>query len=295
MDCDDTGRKTVKKLQLSEINIRDPFLLRDGDLWYLYGTRAQTCWGPADGFDVFVSCDLKTWDPAREIFHRPEGFWADRSFWAPECIRRNDSYYLLATFGNERQKAVQILRSQRPDGPFVPVSDQPVTPKDWNCIDATYYEEEGTPYLVFSHSLPEEKRGAFCAMPLSEDLTHAEGDPEDLFFAADVPWSVPLPFAEEEMHLTGDVFLSDGPYLFHSKDKRLGMLFSSWSERGYAMGIAWSDTGRLKGPWTAEEDPIRQGGGHGMIAETEEGRRFLVLHSPNDKGSEHPVLERFDR
>ena len=88
----------MKKLQLSEINIRDPFLLRDGDLWYLYGTRAQTCWGPADGFDVFVSCDLKTWDPAREIFHRPEGFWADRSFWAPECIRRNDSYYLLATF-----------------------------------------------------------------------------------------------------------------------------------------------------------------------------------------------------
>jgi hypothetical protein len=74
-------------------------------------------------------------------------------------------------------------------------------------------------------------------MPLSEDLTHAEGDPEDLFFAADVPWSVPLPFAEEEMHLTGDVFLSDGPYLFHSKDKRLGMLFSSWSERGYAMGL----------------------------------------------------------
>lgn len=67
-----------------EINIRDPFVLVHDGHYYLYGTRAKTCWGKADGFDCYVGTDLENWEGPFEVFHRPEGFWADKNYWAPE-------------------------------------------------------------------------------------------------------------------------------------------------------------------------------------------------------------------
>lgn len=69
--------------------------------YYLYGTRSATCWGPADGFDCYTSQDLVSWDGPFEIFHRPEGFFADQAYWAPECISCGDTFYLITTLGGE--------------------------------------------------------------------------------------------------------------------------------------------------------------------------------------------------
>ena len=76
-------------MKLTDINIRDPYILCSGDWYYMYGTRAETCWGAAEGFDCFKSKDLENWEGPFEIFHRPEDFWADRCFWAPECYEIN--------------------------------------------------------------------------------------------------------------------------------------------------------------------------------------------------------------
>lgn len=73
-------------MKTTEINIRDPYILVHGSKYYLYGTRSATCWRPADGFDCYVSEDKENWEGPIEIFHRPEGFFADQNYWAPECI-----------------------------------------------------------------------------------------------------------------------------------------------------------------------------------------------------------------
>lgn len=58
--------------------------------------------------------------------------------------------------------------------PFVPLSDGPVTPADWECLDGTLYvAADGTPYLVFCHEWLQVKDGEMCAMPLTPDLTAA--------------------------------------------------------------------------------------------------------------------------
>ena len=67
-------------MKLEEINIRDPFILFTNEKYYLYGTRAETCWTKADGFDCYQSDDLVEWNGPVEIFQRPENFWADRCF-----------------------------------------------------------------------------------------------------------------------------------------------------------------------------------------------------------------------
>ena len=82
-------------MKLSDINIRDPYVLLHEGKYYLYGTRGATCWGEADGFDVYVSDDLENWSEPIVCFHNDGSFWADRNYWAPECNELDGRFYLV--------------------------------------------------------------------------------------------------------------------------------------------------------------------------------------------------------
>lgn len=278
-------------MKTNEINIRDPYVLLHAGKYYLYGTRSATCWGEADGFDCYVSADRENWDGPFEIFHRPEGFWADRFYWAPECAFVQGSFYLITTLGAaDRKKGIYVLKADSPLGPFAPYGAA-LTPADWSCIDGTLYFEDKTPYLIFSHSFEDDPRGDMCAIRLKADLSGPDGAPVTLFSAAEAPWARPVPFAKEEFHMEGDVYFTDGPCLLRLEDGKLVMTWSSWSRKGYAVGVAESESGLLKGPWKQLETPLYpENGGHGMLFRDEAGKLWFTLHSPNDKYLERPVF-----
>ena len=276
-------KETLKKLK--EIGIRDPYILLHNNLYYMYGTRNTTAWGLANGFDVYVSADLTNWEGPFEVFHNDGTFWATKNYWAPECVRYKNRFYLIATFGSsERKKGIQILSSDSPKGPFLPLTKSPITPETWNAIDGTFHiDGQENPWLIFSHSLPEEPRGAMCAMKLSDDLTKGIEDPIVLFYADQAAWTRAIPFAKEEFGLDGDVYFSDGPFLFKNEYGKLMMIWSSWSESGYSVGTANSQNGNIEGPWIQNKEAFyTQNGGHGMLFRTKAGNLKLALHSPNE-------------
>jgi hypothetical protein len=281
----------VRAVKTQEIRIRDPFVLLSGGRYYLYGTRSETCWGKAEGFDCYISEDLEDWEGPVEVFHRPEGFWADRAYWAPECIEHQGKFYLITTLGAEgRKKGIYVLRSDAPTGPFLPWGGR-LTPENWSCIDGTVYFEDGRPYLVFSHSFEDDPKGDMCLLPLLEDLTGAAGEPITLFSAAEAPWAKPVPFAKAEFGMEGEVYFTDGPCLVPMSDGALAMTWSSWSRKGYAVGVAISPSGGLSGPWTQLETPLYpEDGGHGMVFQAKNGRLYFTLHTPNEKFREHPAF-----
>lgn len=281
-------------MRTEELNIRDPYVLLHEGTYYLYGTRSATCWGTADGFDCYTSCDMEQWEGPFEVFHRPEGFFADRNYWAPECYCHEGKFYLIVTLASEeRRKGIYSLVSDSPLGPFRPVSDQPLTPEGWTCIDGTlFWDGEKTPWLVFSHSFEDDPDGDMCAMALSGDLSRAASEPKLLFRAADAPWAMPVPFAKQEFGMDGDVYFTDGPCVHRMEDGALTMLWSSWSGRGYAVGAARAPDGDICGPWEhLKEAVFQENGGHGMLFRTKEGRLLYTLHYPNDKYKEHPIFE----
>lgn len=103
----------------SEINIRDPFVLLDGDTYYLYGTRGNECWTKGTGLDVYVGSDLENWSEPKVVFEKTDDFWADRNFWAPEVHKYNGEYYMFVSFKSAaRQRGTQILKAESPLGPF---------------------------------------------------------------------------------------------------------------------------------------------------------------------------------
>lgn len=278
-------------MTIESINIRDPYILMHKEKYYMYGTRAKTCWRKADGFDCYISNDLNEWEGPHEIFCKPEGFWADRNYWAPECIFYQEQFFLISTFGTAERKGIQVLVSDDPTGPFTPLTEDVITPKDWSCIDGTVYFEGSRPYLIFSHSFEDNPDGEMCVAGLSSDLMKIDTEIRTLFTAKEAKWAKPVPFAEAEFGLKGDVFFTDGPTVYRQADQRLIMLWSSWGDNGYAVGMAISESGKIEGPWTHQDKAVfEENGGHGMLLKTKEGDLKYILHYPNEKNKEHPLL-----
>ena len=279
-------------MKTNEIHVRDPFVLPWEGSYYLYGTRGPTCWGLADGFDVYVGKDLENWEGPIEIFHNDGSFWADRESWAPEVHVIDGAFYMFASFHSpNRRRGTQILRAEKPTGPFVPISDGPVTPADWECLDGTFFRsKDGDPYLVFCHEWLQVHDGEVCAMKLTPDLKAAAGEPRVLFRASQAPWVVPSVDKDGNKNC-----VTDGPWLHRCPDGRLMMLWSSHGKDGYAQAASYSDNGDITGNWTPAAEPIfGRDGGHGMIFRDFEGVQHLVLHAPNENPYERPVFLPFE-
>lgn len=278
-------------MKREEINIRDPYILLHEGKYYMCGTRAVTCWGPADGFDGYVSDDLENWDGPFELFHRPEGFPADRNYWAPEFHIYQNQFYIFATFGitERNHKGTMILRADKPLGPYHLHSDGYITPEDWNCLDGTLYvSASGAPYMVFSHEWVDIGDGEICAIRLSKDLTHPISEPITLFSASQgKSWVRSLTNRQWD----GPIYVTDGPFLYRKSPRELLLLWASFGEHGYVEAVARSDNGEIDGHWTIDEKPLfADNGGHGMVFESKENQTYLVLHQPNKTPEEHPVL-----
>lgn len=272
-------------MTLNEINIRDPYVLPYEGKYYMYGTRGATCWGECDGFDVYVSEDLEFWSDAVEVFHKPEGFWANLNYWAPEVHVYEGAFYAFVSFKSDRHcRGTQILKSQSPLGPFLPHSDGPVTPSDWECLDGSFYvNREGQPYMIFCHEWVQVQDGQMCLIKLSKDLTKAISEPMILFTASEPHWSRGVK--------NGPNYVTDGPFIYEGKDQSLLMLWSSFSDNGYAQALAISDSGSIEGPWRHADDLLySDDGGHGMLFRSFEGTLYLTLHTPNEKLKEHPIF-----
>ncbi|MBQ2881845.1 MAG: family 43 glycosylhydrolase, partial [Clostridia bacterium] len=190
-------------MKTSEINIRDPFILVYDNKYFLYGSGRRNG-SNLRGFDVVTSTDLENWSEHKTIFEQNENFWADRDYWAPEVHEYKGKFYLFASFKSEdRCRGTQILVCDTPDGTFKPITEFPVTPENWECLDGTLFIEDGKPYIVFCHEWTQIQNGTICAMQLSEDLKEAVGEPVELLKASDLPGVYGLGGE--------DNFITDGP------------------------------------------------------------------------------------
>lgn len=281
--------------KLCDINIRDPFVLTDKSRqqYYLYRTSDSIM---ADGkvrggVEVFKSTDLENWRGPFTVMRIPEENALTGTVWAPEVHHYNGRYYLFATINSDIEwkkgkdgwpgyiwRGTQIFHSDSPEGPFKPFSKFVTTPMDWMALDGTLWVENGTPYMVFCHEWVQTEDGTMEAVELKPDLSAMAAEPQTLFYGSAPAWSTgiePLPGSPKG-------YITDGCYLYRTKTGILLMIWSSFSNGDYAIGIAESVTGSVKGPWRQQDKVLfEKNGGHGMIFKTLKGGLKLVLHQPN--------------
>ena len=277
-------------IDIEDIHIRDPFILPVDGVYYLYRSSTQDGIG---GVEVFRSRDLKHWDGPKRVLSLPEDNWATGGIWAPEVHAYNGKYYLFATCntdvvwrrnpdGNEcTYRGTQIFWSDSPEGPFHPFGRLPHTPMDEMALDGTLWVEDGVPYMIYCHEWVQTTDGEMKYVRLADDLSKPEGQPVRLFNASAAEWS------------TGpETFVTDGCFLYRTKAGKLLMLWSSFMNGEYAIGIATSVTGKLSGPWRQADKPLfSKDGGHGMVFRTFDGSLCLVIHSPNSVNERARIFE----
>ncbi|MDR2041413.1 MAG: glycoside hydrolase family 43 protein [Tannerella sp.] len=283
-----------RRLAAGDLYIRDPFVVADAQkgIYYMYGSRSQAGreGETRGGVAVYKSRDLKTWEGPQQVFTVPEDNWITGAVWAPEVHRYNGRCYLFATLNSDIEwkkkqagwpaytfRGTQIFHADTPEGPFLPFDRVPHTPPDWMALDGTLWVEDGTPWMVFCHEWIQMTDGTMEAVQLKPDLSAPAGRPLRLFCASSAPWA---PEGRES-------YVTDGCFIYRTRSGKLLMIWSGFSDKGYAIGIAESVTGKITGPWKQQPEPLfNQDGGHGMIFRTFDGKLCLAFHRPNGGGAE---------
>lgn len=280
----------IANVRLADVMMRDASVLADP------ATRTYYIVASARGAAVraYTSKDLIDWEGPHIVYRTPDEMWgtdvAIRGIWAPELHAYDGKYYLFLTFDSSTElpeqwtdwfewrprvlRASQVLVSDSPLGPFEPFSNKPTLPHEMMTLDGTLWAEDGIPYMVYCHEWVQIVDGAISMIRLTDDLSERVGEATILFRGSDAPWAQRSP--------THGSWVTDGPWLHRSVSGSLFMLWSSFSETGYTVGLAVSESGRLAGPWVQQPEPIYSNdGGHPMLFETFDGQLMMSLHSPN--------------
>lgn len=271
-------------MKQNDINIRDPFVIKEGDTYYLYGTRAKDFGKKVSGFDVYTSKDLINFSEPKVCFNSEKWNMNREVNWAPEVHKYNNSYYMFATFTKENGlRGVYILKSDSPEGEFSPHSKGAVTPDEWECLDGTLYiNKNDEPYLVFCHEHTQIIDGTVCYIKLSDDLTHSIGEPVYMFSGSTPEWADKKP--------AGEHYITDGPFMYRTTGGELLLIWSTFVNHMYCQCVAKSSNGELDGEFIHLPPIITNDGGHGMIFKAD-NKLYLTFHTPNKSLEEHPTFK----
>lgn len=284
------AQAALDTVRLADIYMRDACVLPD--------TATGTYYIIASGRDAtvraYTSTDLVDWVGPYTVFDTPAEMWGTdvriRGIWAPEIHAYDGRYYLFVTFDSDARlpeqwedwftwlprvrRASQVLVSDSPLGPYEPFAMEPTLPAEMMTLDGTLWVQDGVPYMVYAHEWVQIVDGAMSMIRLTDDLSETVGEATMLFRASEAPWGV----RGEEY----GSWVTDGPWLHRSTSGKLFMVWSTFAETGYTVGIAVSESDRLEGPWVQQEEPIyADDGGHPMLFRTFDGRLMMALHSPN--------------
>ncbi len=275
----------LDSIKITDIHLRDPFVLTYEGNHYLYGTGAV-----GSGYGYYFSEDMNTWSGPYSCFTPDENFDGNGCYWAPECFNYNGSFYLFATYKSSatNHRGVGIFKADSPRGPFALVSDGHITPDDWDSIDGTLYvDASGQPWMIFVHewTSTSDGIGRMCISKLSSDLTSFTTQPVEIFRANDAAWGKSNK-------------VTDGPFVYTTSNNKLLMLWSGMSVEGYCVGIATpGNADDITAPWVQQSEPfIQKGeyfgadGGHAMIFTDVWSRDIIAFHSSNKAPDERVVF-----
>ncbi len=279
-------------------HIGDPFVLKQGDLYYMYCTSVQ-----ARGFKVFVSTNLMQWIDAGLAYDilSQNNQWADEAFWAPEVVFYNNKYYMTYSARDKKDDKLKLCLavSHDPLGPFNDLYT-PLIQNEQSCIDGHFYfDDDGTPYLYYALDCSDNiingnHVSQIWAQKMSKEDLKPIGKPT-LCISPSQEWE--HPDAEWQWNEGPFVLKHDGVYY---------LMYSAnyFASSDYSIGYATSSS--PTGPWEKyDQNPVLKsnldigasGPGHNSVTVSPDGSEmFIIYHTHTDpanpSGNRTPNLDR---
>lgn len=245
----------------------DPFILREGDTYYMYGTTSD------DGIEVYKSSDLAQWEGpvgATNGFalHKKDVF-GEKWFWAPEVYKIGNQFYMFYS----SEEHIAVATSKSPLGPFTQEKQAPLL--DSKAIDAhLFIDDNGKKYLYY---VAFTNGNVIWMCEMNDDLLSVKPSTVQKCFERSQPWE----FSRKEPQGT----VNEGPFILkHKKVYYLVYSANHYASQDYGIGYATSKS--PKGPWIKyAQNPIWQspdtlrGVGHCSFFKDKEGNLQMVYHS----------------
>ncbi len=123
-----------------KLPIADPYVLYYEGKYYAYGTRVN-------GFEVYISEDLKHWRRNETKALSPENSWGTRWYWAPEVyyVKSKNLFYMFYSVDEH----ICVATSISPEGPFVQREKKPIVSNEKGIDTSFFIDDDGTPYLYY--------------------------------------------------------------------------------------------------------------------------------------------------
>lgn len=209
----------------SKLPIADPFVLYYGGKYYAYGTRVN-------GFEVYISEDLKQWKRNETKALSPENSWGTRWYWAPEVyyVKSKKLFYMFYSVDEH----ICVATSISPEGPFVQNEKKPIVVNEKGIDTSFFMDDNGTPYLYYVRFADGNE---IWVAEMNDDLTSIKKETLVKCLSVTDLWE------KKQAKVT------EGPSLL-KKGNTYYLIYSAnhYESQDYAVGYATASSPR--GPWT---------------------------------------------
>lgn len=273
-----------------DIITSDPCILADKATGKYYMTSSHfTLGGESTMFrrpgtiQCLVSEDLIHWSEPVTIFDcNGTEYWGQSGYPATEMHYLKGKYYLAGTASAAGHTGrPMVLVADNPLGPFTWITNEPYGPEGWDTVDNTLYvDDDGHPWIIYSHLWYEPSDGQMVLQPLSDDFSHCIGGPMILFRGSDAVWADSQIWSK-----TDGGAIAEAPFLHKMEDGSLIMMWTGRSRTGYAMAYAKSRSGKIYGPWEQMERPLyAHDGGHCALFRRLSDNQLMMSQHVADQG-----------
>ena len=258
----------------NSLPIADPHVLYHNEKYYAYGTRVE-------GFEVYVSEDLKHWIRNSILALNPSNSWGTGWFWAPEVyyIESKNKFYMFYS----ADEHINVATATSPAGPFVQEVKSPIVSDEKGIDTSLFIDDDGTPYLYYVRFTD---GNVIWVAEMNDDLLSIKTETLTRCITASEPW--------ERVQAK----VAEGPSVFKEGDTYY-MMYSAnhYESHDYAVGYATSDS--PMGPWEKysgnpvlrRDNPAADGlvgTGHGAQFKVKDGSYKYIYHAHASASSIHP-------
>ena len=284
----------VSTVAVDTMDLRNPFVV--------YDKRSDSYIMTGDGGHLWRSNNLRVWEGPYSILLPRANTWMGENpiVQSPEIHAYKGKYYFMATFTNPAavivtengdtlpRTACEVFESDSLCGPYKPLTDSvPLLAADEYAEHPTFCTDElNVGYMIYNHSAKQIGDATVQIVRLGKKLTVRVGEPFIMFRASGNPWS-----GSSEMW---------APFLFDTRGRELGILFSTKMGDGEVIGVAYTEKDHgLSGPWHIEPQPLLAGNvGSPMLFNDYDGTTIMVVHKDttvNGKAKSVPQFIKADR
>mgnify|MGYP003296122034 CR=1 FL=1 len=288
----------VDTVSIDTLSVTNPFMTYDAGsgMYHLV----------ADGGHMWLSSDLRLWTGPYNVILPDSSSWiaGASSVYSPEIHKHGGRYYYMASFERAdamvsgcdgkpfSRRSCSTLVADKITGPYrstdataslLDVRERAMHPTF--CTD-----EYGVGYMIYNHDASQNGDGTVQIVRLTEDFGRRMGEAYVMFQASMLSWSRSM--------VNGEASFSpvmESPDLFITEGGRMGIMFTSRIGEEKAIGVAYSETGHLDGPWVMEPAPLMSGNvGNANMFHDYDGTLVLVAHKDTViAGVERTVLQLF--